>query len=374
MTDTISNNIMEGFDITTQSNLLPNQTSVKNKKKVVKKKLVIQNEIECESEDETPGEPIPTLIESKEDNNASKELQSTANLTVERNKIYNMDCLDYLNNLPNRSIDTVILDPPYYMVVKENWDNKWKSFEDYLIWIEDIIKSVERVSKYSCSLWIFGFPYQLSYIIPICEKYGFTYRQHITINKGMRSVAGRTSNKLKMFPVATEYVIYFHKEARHIIKDILRKKQKESNLTSQSINTHLGKAINGGGTWSSIAGEKQKNLQYPTKEDWDKLNELFGGIEEKYDDYVYKFNVLQGLTDVWDDINFYDKTYKKTHPTQKPYKLIERIINCSTNTSDNVLDIFMGSGMTGLVCKNTERNFYGCELDIKYLNDNLLNT
>ena len=43
-------------------------------------------------------------------------------------------------------------------------------------------------------------------------------------------------------------------------------------------------------------------------EDWNKLDELFEGITEKYDDYVYKFNVIQGLTDVWDDINFYDKT------------------------------------------------------------------
>ena len=329
------------------------------KKKIIKKKLVIE-------EDETV---------NNTDNHNSTSLQTpenSSNTIIEKNKIYNMDCSEYLSKLEDKIIDTIILDPPYYMGVKESWDNKWNNFEDYLKWMENIIKLIERVSKHSCSLWIFGFPYQLSYIIPICEKYGFTYRQHITINKGIRSVAGRTSNKLKMFPVATEYLIYFHKESRYLIRDILRKKQKELNKSSQEINTFLGKAINGGGTWSSIAGEKQKNLQYPTREDWNKLNELFGGINEKYDDYVYKFNVLQGLTDVWDDINFYDKTYKKTHPTQKPYSLIERLINCSTDKNDNVLDIFMGSGMTALVCKNTERNFYGCELDIKYTNDNLL--
>ena len=135
---------------------------------------------------------------------------------------------------------------------------------------------------------------------------------------------------------------------------------------------HLGKAINGGGTWSTIAGKKQKNIQYPTREDWNKLEELFGNFDIKYDDYVYKFNVISGLTDVWDDINFYDKTYTKFHPTQKPYKLIERIIQCSSNEGDIVLDAFMGSGMTGLVCKNLNRKFYGCELDEKYSNSNLL--
>ena len=47
------------------------------------------------------------------------------------------------------------------------------SIEEYLLWIEKIIKKLNNVSKYNCSLWIFGFPYQLSYIIPIVEKYGF---------------------------------------------------------------------------------------------------------------------------------------------------------------------------------------------------------
>jgi site-specific DNA-methyltransferase (adenine-specific) len=336
----------------------------KEKKRIIKKKLIIENDNKVTIENNVNLINDEIVIDKQCDNNK---------IIIEKNKIYNMDCLEYLDNLHDKIINTVILDPPYYMVVKEKWDNKWNDFEDYLKWLGDIIKKIERVAKYSCSLWIFGFPYQLSFIIPICEKYGFTYRQHITINKGIRSVAGRTSSKLKMFPVATEYLIYFHKEARYVIRDILRKKQQETKKTSQEINTYLGKAINGGGTWSSIAGEKQKNLQYPTKEDWDKLDILFGGIEEKYDDYVYKFNVLQGLTDVWDDINFYEKTYKKTHPTQKPYKLIERIINCSTEKNDAVLDIFMGSGMTGFVCKNTERNFYGCELDVKYFNENLLN-
>jgi len=187
----------------------------------------------------------------------------------------------------------------------------------------------------------------------------------------MRSVAGRTSSKLKMFPVATEYVIFFYKDSTNIVKKILQDKQKEHKISSKNINIHLGKAINGGGTWSSIAGESQKNIQYPTKEDWDKLETLFGYIGN-YDDYVYTFNIETKLTDVWDDINFYDKKYKKYHPTQKPYKLIERLIKCSTNEGMNVLDIFMGSCMTALVCKDNNRNYFGCELNDKYFNNNLI--
>ena len=321
------------------------------------------------------GENENIIIQTQSNMNTEpkfKENTNTHNISY-KNNIFNLDCSKYLDELSKqeKQIDTIILDPPYFNVVNEKWDKQWKSIQDYLIWMEKIIKKLNDVSKYNCSLWVFGFPYQLSYIIPIVEKYGFKYRQHITINKGMRSVAGRTSNKLKMFPVATEYVIFFYKDATNVIKKILQDKQKEHKISSKNINIHLGKAINGGGTWSSIAGKKQKNIQYPTREDWGKLETLFGNIGN-YDDYVYTFNIEPKLTDVWDDINFYDKTYKKYHPTQKPYKLIERLVKCSTNEGMNVLDIFMGSCMTALVCKNNNRNYFGCELDEKYFKNNLI--
>ena len=291
---------------------------------------------------------------------------------INKNKIYNLDCIEYLKQMKKETIDTIILDPPYFNVVNEKWDKQWKSIQEYTLWIENIIKELDRVSKYSCSFWIFGYAYQLSYIIPIIEKYNFTYRQHIVIDKGMKSVAGRTSNKLKMFPTATEYIVYFHKEARPILKRFFQDKQEEKKIKSGDINKHLGKAINGGGTWSTIAGKKQKNIQYPTREDWDKLQELFGTFDIKYEDYVYKFNIEPKLTDVWNDINFYDRKYKKYHPTQKPYKLIERLVKASSNENDNVLDIFMGSGMTAKVCVDLNRNYWGCELEKKYFENNLL--
>lgn len=303
---------------------------------------------------------------------STESTESTKSTNSLKNKILNLDCIEYLKLLDDKCIDSIILDPPYFNIVNEEWDKQWKSLDDYNKFIEDIIKNLERVSKNNCTLWIFGYAYQLSFIIQIAEKYNFKYRQHIVINKGIRSVAGRTSNKLKMFPVATEYLVFFYKDSKDLIKTYLQQKQTEKKITSTNINKFLGKATNGGGTWSTIAGKKQKNIQYPTREDWTKLEELFGKFNINYDDYVYTFNIEEGLTDVWDDINFYDKTYKKYHPTQKPYKLIERIIKCGSNENYNILDPFMGSCMTGLVCKNTNRNFYGCEINEKYFKNNLL--
>jgi DNA modification methylase len=56
----------------------------------------------------------------------------------------------------------------------------------------------------------------------------------------------------------------------------------------------------------------------------------------------------------------------KFHPTQKPVSLFEYLIKTYTNEGDMVLDNCMGSGTTGVACKNLNRNFIGIELDPTY--------
>jgi len=61
-----------------------------------------------------------------------------------------------------------------------------------------------------------------------------------------------------------------------------------------------------------------------------------------------------------------DKQKTKLHPTQKPVALMEYLIKTYTNEDDIVLDFTMGSGTTGVACKNLRRNFIGIEMDDKY--------
>jgi len=60
------------------------------------------------------------------------------------------------------------------------------------------------------------------------------------------------------------------------------------------------------------------------------------------------------------------KTERGLHPTQKPVELFEYLINTYTNEGETVLDNCMGSGTTGIACKNLNRNFIGMELDEEY--------
>lgn len=74
------------------------------------------------------------------------------------------------------------------------------------------------------------------------------------------------------------------------------------------------------------------------------------------------------MKDVWDgSLTPKSETAFGKHPTQKPLYLIERIILASTKENDVVLDPFMGSGTTGVVCKQLSRKFIGIGKDISFI-------
>ena len=64
----------------------------------------------------------------------------------------------------------------------------------------------------------------------------------------------------------------------------------------------------------------------------------------------------------------FKKTRNELHPTQKPVDMTEYMIGKFSDEGDVILDPFMGSGTTGVACKNLKRNFIGMELDDDYFN------
>jgi len=77
------------------------------------------------------------------------------------------------------------------------------------------------------------------------------------------------------------------------------------------------------------------------------------------------------ITNVWsfmpeNRISFGENGNNYKHPTVKPLKLLERLIKLCTPEEATVLDCFVGSGTTAIACKNTNRNFIGCELFPEY--------
>ena len=72
-------------------------------------------------------------------------------------------------------------------------------------------------------------------------------------------------------------------------------------------------------------------------------------FNSKYDNGIYRYPIYHGKD--------------RFHPTQKPLKLFEELIQKHSNEGDLVVDCFLGSGTTAVAALNTKRNFTGCEID-----------
>lgn len=277
------------------------------------------------------------------------------------------DCIEKMQNIEDESIDLVIADPPYWKVVGEKWDYQWRTEKDYIEWSLKWIREVSRILRYGGTFYCFGYFRTLALLVPYLKEMGLELRQQIIIDKGMRAVSGRATKKYKMYPNVTESVLFIIKDNKKFIKPFLKEKQEKLGLTSKQINESLGVKSNGGGMWSIYTG---KNVceQFPTEELWNKLSNVLK-FDLPYTSISQTFNPQMGYTDVWTDIDFYEE--KRYHPTQKPLKLISRLILTSSNEGDIVVDPFAGCGSTQLSAIQLKRNYIGIELNENYYNISL---
>jgi len=115
----------------------------------------------------------------------------------------------------------------------------------------------------------------------------------------------------------------------------------------------------------------------PTKSNYEKL-QTTGYFQKDYSEikeiddqlkkrYASTFNLWEG-NKYKSNIFKYDRSEVGYHPTQKPVLLLEDLIKTFSNEGNLVVDLTMGSGSTGVACKNTNRNFIGIEKDENYYN------
>ncbi len=269
------------------------------------------------------------------------------------------DCIEKMREIEDESIDLVIADPPYWKVIGEKWDYQWRTEKDYVKWSIDWITEVSRILRKGGTFYLFGYFRTLALLVPYFEEMELELRQQILVDKGMRSVTGRATKNYKLFPNTTESILFIIKDNKKFLKPFLKERQSQAGLSSKEINELLGVKSNGGGMWSIYTG---KNVceQFPTKEVWTKLQNILN-FDLDYEKVSQTYNPQMGLTDIWNDIDFYEE--KRVHSTQKPIKLIKRLIIASSNESDTVLDPFGGSGSTAISSIMLNRKFITIEND-----------
>ena len=92
-------------------------------------------------------------------------------------------------------------------------------------------------------------------------------------------------------------------------------------------------------------------------------------LASKSKKYYFNYSLAKNLNNGKQMRNIWTLSAERhitSHPTEKPEKLLERIILIGSNIGDTILDPFMGSGTTGVVAKRFKRNFIGIEIDDEY--------
>lgn len=234
----------------------------------------------------------------------------------------NQDSFDVLDLLPRNSVDLVFVDPPYNLTKNFNGVSfKARSQDAYEDWLEHWIPRLVPILKQTASIYVCGDWRSSSAIHRVLERY-FIVRNRITWERekgrGAKSNWKNASEDIWFATVSNEFTFN--------VGNVKLKRRVVAPYTDTS-------------------GEPK---------DWEETN-------------AGRFR-LTHPSNLWTDLTipFWSMPENTDHPTQKPEKLVAKIVLASSNKGDVVLDPFLGSGTTSVVAKKLQRHFIGVEIDTLY--------
>ncbi|EOM5792557.1 TPA: DNA-methyltransferase, partial [Escherichia coli] len=122
-------------------------------------------------------------------------------------ELINADCLEFIQTLPENSVDLIVTDPPYFKVKPEGWDNQWKGDDDYLKWLDQCLAQFWRVLKPVGSLYLFC-GHRLASDIEIMMRERFSVLNHIIWAKPSGRWNGCNKESLRAYFPATERILF----------------------------------------------------------------------------------------------------------------------------------------------------------------------
>lgn len=317
--------------------------------------------------------------------------------------LINGDCFTELQKIPDKSINLVLIDPPYNVgVVTQKGGvktkNKWDTISNYDRFCTDFLRESHRVLADNgvLYLWHSEIP-TISKIILEAEKIGFAFVSFCIWDKGdgyraqswhNREPDGKTA--LRSWFNVCEYCIHFYKVSksanaweRHTgterinsdptcykeLKDWCASELKRLSLTPKQI----------GEKYTEVTGKKPFMLRHyfcdyqfaiPTPKIWETVYMPLGfsrsceDLRQSYEDLRHYHRCDPMHCNVWRVPPI--PSQNRLHTCQKPVEILRRIIRTSCPPSGTVLDFFMGSGSTGVAAVKEERDFIGIELDPQY--------
>ena len=317
-------------------------------------------------------------------------------------ELYNEDCLEIMKDIPNETIDLVLIDPPYN-IGKAKWD-KWDTVGEYVEFMGKVFLEIQRVLKNNGSFYFFHNDFlQIVELQNFINKNTeFKFKQLLIWNKRFNEASNKgfldgfiEVEHLRNYQQMAEYCLYYTFQDETGLKKVMLDPNNFKSLRdySKHIQDYIGlniKQIN-----SKLGHRKAEHFFYHSSTQWglcieETYNELINAfnidkcegfktyeeLRQEYEKYRqeyeeliqeyekcrYTFNNLKEHHSVMN----YEIVKKKGHITPKNTDMLEYLIKTSSNEGDLVLDCFMGSGSTGEACIKTKRNFIGIEKDEKY--------
>ena len=282
------------------------------------------------------------------------------------------DCLIESDKIESGSVDLILTDLPYGNMknAPSTWD-KAKTEWDTTIEPKDIYDVVNRILRRNGKLILFSQePYTTRLLTETISNIEYSYRA-IWEKDNFANALGCNKNMVSF----TEDVLIFFKKYDTEINPIQQYLLNEFKKCGKQISFYkelCGFTGNQPYNWFSPKNDGTKQWAFPIKKHYLKIQQNteffkkpFEEIEEIDLNYRSTFNLWEG-NKYKSNILKYKKDYSGHHPTQKPVLLLEDLIKTFSNENDLVVDLTMGSGSTGVACKNTKRNFIGIEKDENY--------
>jgi len=252
----------------------------------------------------------------------SLHLQKPQKLRSITNRVINQDIFSAVKYLPEKFVDLLFIDPPYNITKKFNRVSfREMNNNDYEVWLESWLSKLLVLLKKNASIYICGDWKSSSAIFKVGSKY-FQVRNRITWERekgrGAKANWKNCSEDIWFFTNSDTYTF-------NVEKVKLRRK-----------------------VLAPYRDEKRN------PKDWDQNSS--GNFRDSFP------------SNIWHDISvpFWSMPENTDHPTQKPEKLLAKLILASTNAGDMVFDPFLGSGTTAVVAKKLGRKYVGVEIDNYY--------
>lgn len=255
---------------------------------------------------------------------SSELLQLSQPATVEgvTNRVINQDFVDAVSYLPRSFVDLLILDPPYNLTKDFNGHVfRAQEAEEYSTWFESMLAAMipllrSAASVYVCSDWRTS-----TLVFPVLDRH-LHVRNRITWEreKGRGAKANWKNNTEDIWFCTLGDSYTFNVDAVKLKRRVL--------------------------------APYRNNDGKP--KDWEESNN--GNYR------------LTHPSNLWSDVTipFWSMPENTDHPTQKPEKLIAKLVLASSHPSDFILDPFLGSGTTAVVAKKLGRRYCGIELNQEY--------